>query len=935
MGVKLAIDFGTTNSVVAVYDDSSAAGRTVPIPGLTAAVGIPSDAGITSDATHLIPTLLYVNDGRCGQVTIGAEVRSAGLEQLPGYRLFRNFKRSIGVDKSEARLIDGAPWTEMDAGQAFLRRLIAALPYPVEEIEQMVVTVPVAAFEGYTSWLQRAFSGFPPNRMRVVDESTAAALGYAVTEPGAIVLVIDFGGGTLDLSLVRLPESREKTGKTLFTAVPERGNTATVIAKAGVVLGGSDIDKWLLDQLLEQSGVSTDQLGSRYPEALSASEQAKITLSTRETVGTCFHLEDGTEKQVTLTRQALEIVMEQQGFYRSLKSGLEKVMGLAHQKGVYREDIGHVLLVGGTSLIPSVQKTLDEFFRAITQRHRRLMDIPDWPALTWKVENTTIRVDKPFTAVVEGALQVSAGFGLDDHLAHGYGLCYIDPASSSVNYDEIIPMGSQYPLEKPVTVMLSPSRANQPEIAIIVGQINTGAITAVDIQRQGGQAVVVAHSAEDAVNVVPINDHAPLKVRLSPPGQPGNERLRAVFRVDGARGLRVTITDRKTNRRLAEDALVSKLGGSVSARAEQEDRPKNLPVDTLPSLIQRRPGLFHLPLHKLAALFDVLSPEQVSDDVIGEALRSDNCMVRFSAAEALSRRGDREARLLFEDILTTGQPHQRASAAQHIYHFSWFAASPLFEIALTDADSRVREAAVFALCKMRLPDAYRKVKEILHSGSEAMRMSAVWGLQVHPDAAAVPVLELAAAAESIDIRAQALEVLGATASAEAIPVVQRALADASPEVQYSAALSLVELSGAASLASLAEAIEASNGLSRRAILRGLFHATNYMGVDSAAAPAAGRLIDALEIALLDPLPGARLATAMQLAWMRHPRAEALLLCAFDSEPDSTTRAQMLANLVNLMSPLAKQLMEISLASGDEIVRQTAEYVQNISKPFVR
>ncbi|HLF89472.1 MAG TPA: hypothetical protein VI451_11035, partial [Anaerolineales bacterium] len=78
------------------------------------------------------------------------------------------------------------------------------------------------------------------------------------------------------------------------------------------------------------------------------------------------------------------------------------------------EDIHHVLLVGGTAFIPSVQQTLDGYFRAITERHKKIFDMPEWPSLTWSVDNTTIRVDKPFTAVVEEALQVSAGFGLDD-----------------------------------------------------------------------------------------------------------------------------------------------------------------------------------------------------------------------------------------------------------------------------------------------------------------------------------------------------------------------------------------------------------------------------------------------------------------------------------------------------------------------------------------
>src|SRR5690606_1207980 len=97
--------------------------------------------------------------------------------------------------------------------------------------------VPVSSFQHYVDWLNHAITGISQEKLRVVDESTAAALGYAVTEAGATVLVFDFGGGTLDLSLVKLPESRETTGGFLRRLL--RGNAsenaAKVIAKAGKI----------------------------------------------------------------------------------------------------------------------------------------------------------------------------------------------------------------------------------------------------------------------------------------------------------------------------------------------------------------------------------------------------------------------------------------------------------------------------------------------------------------------------------------------------------------------------------------------------------------------------------------------------------------------------------------------------------------------------
>ncbi len=495
----LAIDFGTTNSAVATFAENTTRGKTIEIPGLSQK---------TSSGDFLIPTLLYVQNGQNGEILIGQAVRAQGLDYAPGNRLFANFKRTIGGDSLfDARLIDGVPWTNKQAGQHFLQHLLRALPFAPDEIAQLVITVPVASFDSYTSWLGSAIQGLPADRIRIVDESTAAALGYAITEPGTLVLVIDFGGGTLDLSLVRLPDSRAQTGKVLFSSEGPTQHKATVLAKAGINLGGSDIDQWLLAETLHRTGMDPSTLGHGYAALLSACEQAKIALSTQDTAPLTFQPENGPAPTLTFTRADLEKLMTDHGFFTALRQALEKVMGLAHQKGVYREDIHHVLLVGGTALIPSVQQTLDAYFRAITERHKKIFDMPEWPSLTWSVDNTTIRVDKPFTAIVEGALQISAGFGLEDRLGHGYGLRVFD--GETYRFDEVIPLGTPYPT-KPVTVSLGVQHPRQTHLELILGQINVD-------------------------TVVPLNASTPLRFPLTPPGDPGKERLQAAFRVDAAR----------------------------------------------------------------------------------------------------------------------------------------------------------------------------------------------------------------------------------------------------------------------------------------------------------------------------------------------------------------------------------------------------------------
>jgi molecular chaperone DnaK (HSP70) len=181
----LALDFGTTNSVIAHGSGKSV--EIVDLPGI-------SDTLPGTDIS-VIPSLVYV--GR--QTLIGSAARD---QKQQANRLFRNFKRGIVATQSPApRQIDGQAWSDRDAGEEFLRALFSSLPFRLAETEQLVLTAPVMAFEGYLEWLTGVMNSLVPDSVpiRLVDESTAAALGYAVTEPSAVVLVLDFCGGTLDL----------------------------------------------------------------------------------------------------------------------------------------------------------------------------------------------------------------------------------------------------------------------------------------------------------------------------------------------------------------------------------------------------------------------------------------------------------------------------------------------------------------------------------------------------------------------------------------------------------------------------------------------------------------------------------------------------------------------------------------------------------------
>jgi molecular chaperone DnaK (HSP70) len=530
--MKIAIDFGTTNTVVARWNDDGESAELLTIPNLS----IPPE----ETRPPLIPSLLYLQDGAAPRFNAGQEVIEKELLGKRDNRLFRNFKRGIVATVSaEPRKIDNTLWSEQEAGRAFIRRLLESLPAETSSIEQLVLTAPVASFEGYLAWLNEAMEGLGADKVQIVDESTAAALGYAVTEPNAVVLVFDFGGGTLDLSLVQLPESREKTGGFLrrLLRMNSRQHTAQVIAKAGQTIGGSDIDQWLLGWVLEQHGLETADLGSDYPHLLAQCEHAKITLSTEEMAGIAFPIGDKSFTQI-IRQSDLETLLEENGFYAALRRVVDKVMQQGRRRGIFKEDIHYVLMVGGTSLMPSVQRVLAHYF-----------------------SDMAVRADKPFTAVAEGALQLAAGYGLDDFLLHSYGLRHLDPETGSHQYDEIIPAGSSYPSHKPVEVSLGAAYPDQALVEFVVGEISSGDISLVEVTYEDGQAVFVAKTGQDGLNVVPVNGGETTEVlaELMPPGQPGLERLKASFEVDKERQLLVTVVDIESKKTLLDKAVVAAL----------------------------------------------------------------------------------------------------------------------------------------------------------------------------------------------------------------------------------------------------------------------------------------------------------------------------------------------------------------------------------------
>jgi len=235
--------------------------------------------------------------------------------------------------------------------------------------------------------------------------------------------------------------------------------------------------------------------------------------------------------------------------------------------------------------------------------------------------------------------------------------------------------GSPCPTERPVQVILGAANPDQQTVEFVVGRIETDAVSMTEVTYDEGMAAFVARADRGVEQVIPLKGLGPdpTLVTLSPPGQPGQDRLRAEFAIDDQQRLRLTVLDRETGKRLLHDEVVAGLDTDAAGRADKGPITGREPHLSRAHL----PGRRQLSLRRLATALNLMPPESVSLQVIQKALHSADMTARYSAAEMLGRRGDRDARRLVEEVLAHEPPPLRASVARHLHRFAWFGARPV------------------------------------------------------------------------------------------------------------------------------------------------------------------------------------------------------------------------------------------------------------------
>jgi molecular chaperone DnaK len=343
----VGIDLGTTNSLVAYMQGDSP----VVIPG--------------EDGLNLVPSVVALDERN--QIVVGNGARKYLIEtpERAVYSVKRLMGRGAEDIQDELKLFPFKLADDLEQGEV-LRIKIGERTYTPPEISalvlrqlkrnaerffgapvtQAVITVPAYFNDAQRQATKDAGRITGLNVLRLVNEPTAASLAYGLDKKkNGIVAVYDLGGGTFDISILKLHDG-------IFEVIATNGDTH---------LGGDDIDNLLiaiaLDDIRGDLGLDVRRNGETVARIRKAVIDAKIALSSQPTAKFDVDLPDGKKYQ-------REISLD--GFEQMIQPIIDRTVGPCKQAlkdaGLKPEQIDEVVLVGGSTRIPKVRRLVQDLF---------------------------------------------------------------------------------------------------------------------------------------------------------------------------------------------------------------------------------------------------------------------------------------------------------------------------------------------------------------------------------------------------------------------------------------------------------------------------------------------------------------------------------------------------------------------------------------------
>ena len=326
MSKAVGIDLGTTNSVVSVLE----AGEPAVIPN--------------SEGARTTPSVVAFS--KTGEVLVGEVAKRQAITNPD--RTVRSVKRHIGTDWKID--IDGKNYSAQEISARILQKLKRdAEAYLGDTVTQAVITTPAYFDDAQRQATKEAGQIAGLEVLRIINEPTAAALAYGLDkEHDQTILVFDLGGGTYDVSLLDI-------GEGVFEVKATAGNTH---------LGGDDWDQrvidWMVTEFKNAHGVDLSNDKMALQRLKEAAEKAKIELSSAQqtTINLPF---------ITATSDGplhLELELSRSRFQELTADLLDACRGPFEQAirdaGLSKEQIDHIILVGGSTRMPAVVELVRE-----------------------------------------------------------------------------------------------------------------------------------------------------------------------------------------------------------------------------------------------------------------------------------------------------------------------------------------------------------------------------------------------------------------------------------------------------------------------------------------------------------------------------------------------------------------------------------------------
>ncbi|NJD64954.1 MAG: molecular chaperone DnaK [Chloroflexi bacterium] len=352
MGKVIGIDLGTTNSCMAVMEG----GEPVVIPNAEGARTTPSIVAVTKTGERLVGQVAKRQAVTNPENTVFSIKRFMG-RKLDDPEVQRDLKlvpySVAAAPNGDAGVTLGdRTYSPPEISAMILQKLKAdAEAYLGEPVTEAVITVPAYFNDAQRQATKDAGKIAGLDVLRIINEPTAASLAYGLDKKhDELIAVYDLGGGTFDISILEL-------GEGTFQVLSTNGDTH---------LGGDDFDQrvidWLIEEFKKAEGIDLRQDRQALQRLKAEAEKAKIELSsTQQTeVNLPFITADASGPKhlnITLTRSKLEQLVGE-----LLTGTLEPVKKALADAGKKAADIDEIVLVGGQTRMPAVQKVVSDFF---------------------------------------------------------------------------------------------------------------------------------------------------------------------------------------------------------------------------------------------------------------------------------------------------------------------------------------------------------------------------------------------------------------------------------------------------------------------------------------------------------------------------------------------------------------------------------------------